>query len=249
MGALALCAADVRDIDGEPRVLDLRLGEALGMERPRDIRQLIARNVSKLEHYGQLICGAAPQIKMGGRNSRGAGRRATEYLLTERQAYQLCMWSKAPNAGVVQQQMVEVFYAWRHGRLVTPSHDPAHEEIDALRQKLDDMRAIVDMHTAWNSPTFPLALVRSPRVFRFTHADGRVRRQRYSKWQHDEAVMEAVVALHRRMTLSAAVAVLEDRFGKERAPSRSSLGRFWKEALDPMVGVITRPRLQRVDGK
>lgn len=241
MGALILSAADVREIDGEPRVLDVRLGEVLGMAQPLNIRDTIRKNANRLQRHGAFF---TRHVKNGQR-----GRPSTEYYLNERQAYRLCMWSEAPNADAVQEQMTEVFYAYRHGQLVSPSYDPWREEMSDLRKNIDELRALVEMHHAWNSPDLSKAITRSPSVFRYTHADGRVRRQRHVKWQHDEAVMEAVVATHRRMTLDDATASLVDRFGPDRAPSRSSLGRFWKNALDPMVGVVARPRLQRVDDK
>tara|TARA_B100000519_G_scaffold11303_1_gene8686 strand:+ start:1756 stop:2499 length:744 start_codon:yes stop_codon:yes gene_type:complete len=247
MGALALCTTDLRGMDGQPRILDLRLGEVLGFTSPVDIRKLIRRHVSRLEQHGSLFFATVAKNTSDGR--KGRGRPSIEYYLNERQAYRLCMWSEAPNADAVQEQMTEVFYAYRHGQLVSPSYDPWREEMSDLRKNIDELRALVEMHHAWNSPDLSKAITRSPSVFRYTHADGRVRRQRHVKWQHDEAVMEAVVATHRRMTLDDATASLVGRFGPDRAPSRSSLGRFWKNALDPMVGVVARPRLQRVDDK
>jgi hypothetical protein len=43
---------------------------------------------------------------------------------------------------------------------------------------------------------------------------------------HDVEVRTEVIALHRTMTFDAAVKHLRERFGA-RAPSRSSLGKFW----------------------
>ncbi|EQB31518.1 hypothetical protein M529_14465 [Sphingobium ummariense RL-3] len=222
-------------------MLDVRLGEVLGMAQPRNIRDTIKKHEARLSKHGP-IC--TQRVQNGQR-----GRPTTQYFLNERQAYRLCMWSEAPNADAVQEQMADVFYAWRHGRLAEPVYDPTREELADLRQKVEYMSAILDAHKAWTNPAMPQALPRSPTVFRYTDAQGNVRRQRYSKWHHDEPVMAAVVALHRRMTISDAVAKLQEQFGISRAPSRSSLGRFWKEALDPLAGVITRPRLQRVDDK
>jgi hypothetical protein len=52
----AIERSDLRVIagDDQPRVLDIRLAERLGYERPRKIRDLIERNISELENYAPL---------------------------------------------------------------------------------------------------------------------------------------------------------------------------------------------------
>lgn len=45
----------------------------------------------------------------------------------------------------------------------------------------------------------------------------------------DLPVREAVIALHRQATIDAAICTLEAKFGKERTPSRSAIGRVWKQ--------------------
>ena len=99
---------DERD---EPRVLDLRIAEALEFERPRDIRQLIERNRDELSRYGGLRHDTANPGPLG-------GRPGVEYWLNEAQAILLCMKSDAPRAADVREDIIRVFQAWRHGRLV-----------------------------------------------------------------------------------------------------------------------------------
>ena len=52
------------DHEGEPRVLDLQLAEALGFERPRKIRDLIARNKAELGRFGPTPCRTA-MVRIG----------------------------------------------------------------------------------------------------------------------------------------------------------------------------------------
>lgn len=89
----------------EPRVLDVRLGSALGFERPRAIRQLIERNLEEIQSYGDSA------------TRRGAyrGQPMLEYYLNEAQALLLCMFARTPRAAEVRKQIIEVFMAWRRG--------------------------------------------------------------------------------------------------------------------------------------
>ena len=94
-------------IDGEPRILDLTLAERLEFARPRAIRQLIERCKAELESYGPIAtrCGAY-------RN-----RQFTEFLLNEDQALLVCLLSRTKRAAEVRRALIEVFNAWRRGRL------------------------------------------------------------------------------------------------------------------------------------
>jgi hypothetical protein len=95
--------------DGELRVVDLELAEQLGFERPRDIRKLIERNLPELERYGK--CATAS-------HKPDRGFDATEYWLNEPQAVLICVLSKTLRAADVRQEVIEVFMAYRHGRIV-----------------------------------------------------------------------------------------------------------------------------------
>ena len=127
----ALSQEDLLDFEGEIRIQDLRLGQALGFANPIDIRKLIRRNRSSLERHGEVFATVA---KTPGRSG---GRPVTIFYLNERQAYRLCMVSDAPNAELVQDQMVEVFVAWRHGKLAWLQEVPVDPERVELPQEFD----------------------------------------------------------------------------------------------------------------
>jgi hypothetical protein len=65
-------------------------------------------------------------------------------------------------------------------------------------------------------------------VFGPTWPDGRKRTQRFPKYWHDVPVREAVLELHRNMTIDDAFAELVKRFGRDRSPSRTALHRVWQ---------------------
>lgn len=53
-----LTTNDINDtINTEPRILDLRVAEALGFDRPRKIRELIERHRETLERFGEVCAG------------------------------------------------------------------------------------------------------------------------------------------------------------------------------------------------
>jgi len=139
MSALpTLCAVDLRVIDGEaePRIHDLRLAERLGFERPRAIRQLIERNLADLETYGRL-----PRAVATSHDGSGA-RPVEEYWLNEGQVVRLCTLSKTPFAAMVTKEAIDVFLAYRHGRLA-PAFPLAEEilgEVRGLRVDIADLR-------------------------------------------------------------------------------------------------------------
>ena len=232
MGALALCPADLREFDGEARVQDLRLAEVLGFENPVNIRKLIRRNLVRLEQHG-VIFSTVEKIKMDAANPRGSGRRATVYYLNEHHVYRLCMWSEAPNADAVQEQMVEVFYDYRHGKLVGGSIRAAHELIkpdpwEAMERRLSQLENLIRMLAVTESREFARAVTHSPSIFTLLRPDGTVRVQSRFRWWGDVQVREAIIRHHRQMTIDRAVATISEECGSDRAPSRSSLGRFWK---------------------
>ena len=94
-------------IDGEPRILDLRVAERLGFARPRAVRQLIERSKTELESYGFIAtrCGAYRT------------RKFTEYWLNEPQALLVCLLSRTEKAAEVRRSLIAVFTAWRRGKL------------------------------------------------------------------------------------------------------------------------------------
>lgn len=96
-------------INHEPRLLDTRIAERLGYERPADIRDLIERNSEELETYGGIIRAI--------RKNTGRGRPANEYFLNEAQTLLICMFSKTANAAACRKEVIEVYLAYRRGEL------------------------------------------------------------------------------------------------------------------------------------
>ena len=135
MGALNL--TDLQLVEDQPRVLDLKIAERLGFDRPRDIRKLVDRNLARLSRRGEVCAVMAQTSDVG-------GRPGTEYWLTKWQAIKICMWSDAPNADAVQDEIADVFDAYTDGKLVPPGRAPV--TTDVLRQIFDPIRETVE-HT------------------------------------------------------------------------------------------------------
>jgi hypothetical protein len=219
MGALALCSADLREFDGEARVQDLRLGEVLGFDRPRDVRKIIQRNEAELVRYG-LVCAAMAQTLS--RRGRAEGRPTKEYHLNEAQALLICMFSETHRAADAREQIIRVFLAWRHGHLVEDRQWAAMERRIAQLEKLIKSQMLAE------TTGFSRAVTHAPSIFSLRHQDGRRRVQRRYRWWGDMAVREAVIRRHRQMTLDCALAEISEEFGVERAPGRTSMHRFWQ---------------------
>ena len=107
--ALSITSTDLNLFDDEPRVLDLRLAEALGFGKTMNIRQLIKRNEPELGQYGEVFCTAQ-------KTSPAGGRPGLEYWLNEAQALLVCMFSRTDQAARVRRELVELFMAWRRGK-------------------------------------------------------------------------------------------------------------------------------------
>lgn len=135
MSSSALTTADLRILDGEPRILDLRLAERLGYARPGKIRDLIRRNLDELTRYGDLRpeSGCVPTIK---------GILTKDYYLNERQAILATMWSDAPEAADGRQEIVAVFVAWRRGELGHRAPEAA-PSIEAPNSDASKLAAVV----------------------------------------------------------------------------------------------------------
>ena len=98
------------EIDDEPRVRDLLLGQRLGFSRPRAIRQIIERNSFELGGYGSLAT----------RRGKSRGQAFTEYFLNEGQSLLLCMFSKTEKATAVRKMLIDVFMEYRRARIEKP---------------------------------------------------------------------------------------------------------------------------------
>ncbi|MBB4287606.1 hypothetical protein [Roseospira goensis] len=116
LDASPLSLADLETATDEPRILDLRLAERLGYDRPADIRELVDRNKEELETYGGIFRTA--------RKNPGRGRPGKAYFLNEGQALLVCMLSRTERAAAIRREVVAVFMAHRRG-LLTAQSPPA----------------------------------------------------------------------------------------------------------------------------
>ena len=98
-------------VDGEPRVLDLDVADALAFERPRKIRDIIERNSIELERYGSLP-------RHGAKPGPRGGRPAFEYHLNEAQALLIAAFSRTERAADIRQALITAFLDWRAGKTV-----------------------------------------------------------------------------------------------------------------------------------
>lgn len=136
-----LSISDLAANDGdEPRILDLRIAERLGMADPHDIRRTIEANRAELETYG-VISGRRPET------SRKAGRPSTAYYLNEAQTLLVCMYSRTPKAAEVRKEVIGVYMAYRAGTL-TPAQDRALVKVrEHLRRVSTSHRTVTRLET------------------------------------------------------------------------------------------------------
>lgn len=100
-------------ISDEPRVLDLRLAEALGFTDRHMIRALIRRHMKTLRTLGEVVSRRKKPTAKGGRTG-------TEYWLNEEQALFITAKSDTERAALVTLDMVRVFKAYLSRSQVLP---------------------------------------------------------------------------------------------------------------------------------
>ncbi|MGH7027831.1 hypothetical protein [Brevundimonas sp.] len=217
----ALTTTDLALMAGEPRVTALRLAETLGFEREDYVRRLISRHREEVLTWGVLH-------QTDGKPSARGGRPLKTYWLTEPQALLVCMFARTEKAAAVRKQVIEVFLAWRHGELDESAARPSHripDQWERMSHRLGHAKVAMD----FNGEARPEALVRSVSRLPIWQTGHRPR------WWSDADVRTCVILMHRQMQLDQVVAVITERYGEERAPSRSSIHRFWLR-LDALNG-------------
>lgn len=118
-------------------IRDIQLAEALGYERPTDIRKLIRRNMPMLEamgtlrHYGVMI-----------EAGNGARREVTEYHLNRAQTAFLIAKSNTRHAESLTLRMSEVFALFSEGRLVA-ADTAAEVELNAIQERDAERRRLI----------------------------------------------------------------------------------------------------------
>ncbi len=226
MNALALRADDLRIVRGEPRVTHSRLSVVLGFSREKGVRRLVSRHYAELASHGDLVTETVPtkQVVQG-------GRPADVIHLNEAQALLICMFSRTNEAAAARKQIIEVFLAYRHGKLVPAGRKRPANDRDLpwakMEQRIKRIERMIDIQAKVESEAFANALAYAPTILYLDGAGGKPKKQTRPRWWYDREVREAVIACHRQMTVDIATESLKQQFGKGRGPSRSSIGRFW----------------------
>ncbi|MBP9184880.1 MAG: hypothetical protein KBF78_17225 [Fuscovulum sp.] len=217
-------------INGDARIADKRIAEALGYARVKELHQIIGRHSEELERYGELVRQSSAGINRQSEAKIGRGRPALTYYLNEAQATLVCMFSRTPRAADARQVMVEVFTAWRKGQIesvaASSGKDPFARAADRAIQVRDQMQALADMP----------ALARDA-----THLPVWTSGLRPWWWSNFE-LRTFFTQCHRQMTLSQCVEAADRRFGLR--VSVSGLQRYWAK-LDQATGAATAKRARR----
>ena len=98
----------ITEIEQEPRIQDIVLGRALGLQRSRAIRQVIDQNMAELLTYGRAPLVMA-DVKIG-----CATRKTESYYLNEPQALLICMFSRTDKAAEVRKEVIQAYMALKH---------------------------------------------------------------------------------------------------------------------------------------
>lgn len=242
----ALTRDDLTVIEGEARISDRRLSEALGYNRVNDLHRLIRQNEGELAEYGEVFCTSAKNPREGifctsAKNSpdeafrqsgtkprRGRGRPVEGYLLTRDQAVLLCVLARTERARAARRQVIRVFLDWQDG-IVTPKPKRAEDpfalnaaRLEVVARTVESLRAVGD--PALNATHLPI------------WKNGR--RPRY--WG-DLEVRSFLINSHRQMSIPECAALGAERFGP-RCPKKSAIGFLWKR-LDAVLGPLSGARL------
>lgn len=223
MNAL-ITLADLRKIEDEPRVHDLRLAEALGFARPRDIRKLIDRSAAELCRYGE-VCATVAQTSLKG------GRPTREYHLNEGQALLLCMFSATDRAADVRHQLITVFMSWRRGAMApAPLAEPTMSAMQAAFADVAARLAAVEGVIGFGERSPPEKVAATVTYLPIWRSGRR------PPWWSRTDLRAFLVAAHRQMTIGACRIEALRRFGDGPVPSRTAIHRFWAQ-LDKVRGL------------
>jgi hypothetical protein len=135
----------LREIDGEPCVHDLQVGERLELSRPRNVRKLIARGLAsgRLKLGVDVFCSTVEQNT----GARGRGRPSDDYWLTRSGVMLVATMSDTDKAHELVRFMVSVFERYLRGELGgAMSGDAIAKALDAQSIVLRDVTARQDNH-------------------------------------------------------------------------------------------------------
>ncbi len=131
----------------DPRVMDLELAAWLGLSQPLNIRTAIAANRAELEMHGEVFTRDVKTTSKGGRPGKA-------YWLNEGQALVICALSRTEAAARVRKALIEVFMAYRAGKLV---HVKEHRRRMPSRPDESDFESVNDVLQAFHNQ--PRALI------------------------------------------------------------------------------------------
>lgn len=101
---------ELQEINGEAVIKDTVLAERLGYKNTRDIRQLIKRMIEARNFGDALPCSIEEKPQNGGHT-------VLAYYLNEKQSLKVISKSETKNANDIMDQVLDVFIAWRNGKL------------------------------------------------------------------------------------------------------------------------------------
>jgi hypothetical protein len=119
-----------RDAAGEPLIVDMDVGRALGFGNPIDIRKLIRRNAS---HLGVIATVAKTPT---------GGRPATEYHLTEAQALFVASKSETLRGAEVLWTLIATCQEYR--RMMAAPHPAAAPVLPSVTGRMGDVKETRD---------------------------------------------------------------------------------------------------------
>jgi len=214
----ALTVQDLSVIEGDARISDKRLMNALGYSEVGNVHNIIRRHWDELEEYGEVFA------QMGKNPSAKGGRPTTTFYLNEHQTVAICMWSQTKKARQVRVQVVKVFVAHRNGDLQglateNQKSDVFEQAAARARASADHFQALGDMNDF---------------AFRLAHMPI-WKNGRRPRWWFDLEVRSFLAVTHRQMSIIQAEAIGRERYGS-RSPSKSAIGEFWLR-LDAAVGL------------
>lgn len=210
-------------INGDARIADARVQEALGYARINDLHRVIGKHEAELSRYGEVF------RQTGKKPSAKGGRPTVTYYLNEAQATLVCMFARTPRAADARQTIVEVFTAWRKGQLdqmAGPKADPFARAADRTGHARDQLQALAEM------PALAREITHLP-----VWANGR----RPDFWS-DFELRTFFTLSHRQMKLADCVEEARAKFG--RTISVQALSRYWM-ILDRATGLDAGKRARR----
>lgn len=122
----------VKFVGGEALIEDEELGRRLGYGDAVTVRKLVERIWPITNRPRRAIVPTA-----------AGGKPRKPYLLTERQVLRVCMRSETPTADQIQDEVIEVFLAVRHGRVPPPQPADPWAAIQAVAVGTLELRAEV----------------------------------------------------------------------------------------------------------